>query len=300
MQNKKKVIISILIILLVSISFVVWYFLPSTVEKRQIAVMNSRVDAFEQLYQFYVDNGEYRSLFYRYKDDESTLQSYYRKCMNLEEKCGLAKVDYVNDEYIMDEKFVQVYLQENSVESFVEKLYFILKNCGECHSEYKYCTRRTINNVLDVALQIEQIEVVPFKLPEQGSSGYYTEHPEEVPENREWTESGRFYTETGENGRTETRPCSSKVTVYGDFAVEHYKVYDYDPGAYGWSNGEFIDKLPSFSYMEYDVFHYKGSTIHEELNKASVFYLGDKIYLMEDEKDCGIAEHKYRPLRVLE
>lgn len=291
MKKKIKLIISVCAaVLCVVIGIVIYNNLPSV-------VMNKRIDAFNKLCAFYETYGP-QDQFY-----ENGYSDYvYGQHTKLVDRCGLGSGYLEYAEYIMGNDFVDAYIEQYSAEEFVEKLFYIYTNIDEKCYDYgsEYCNARTTNSVLLYALKCAQIDVQPFELPEEGTEGYYTENPNSLPEERTWEESGSFYSSSGENRRTQTRTCSIKVTIHGDFAVEHCDIYHYSEGAYEWRNGEFIDELPSWRHEVYDDFHYKGHWIRDDLSAAELFTVGDTCYVLYAPDDCGYSDkHTSRKWDIL-
>lgn len=287
MKKKIKLVISVCVVVLcVVIGIVIYNNLPSV-------VMNKRIDAFNKLCAFYESYGPQDNFY------ENGVSDYLRgKHNKLVERCGLGSGYFEYADYIMGYDFVDAYLEQYSVEEFIEKLYYIYKNIDEYEFD-DFCNARTTNKVLLYALKCAEIDIQPFVLPAEGTEGYYTENPNSLPEERTWEESGLFYSSSGENRNTQNRTCSIKVTIHGDFAVEHCDIYHYSEGAYEWRNGEFIDELPSWRHEVYDDFHYKGRWIQDDLSTAELFTVGDTCYVLYAPDDCDYEDHTSRKWDIL-
>lgn len=290
MKKKIKLVISVCAAVLCIVIGIVIY---NNYNNLPSVVMNKRIDAFNELCAFYETYGP-QNQFY-----ENGYSDYvYGQRTKLADKCGLGSGYFKYADYIMGYDFVDTYLEQYSVEEFIEKLYYIYKNTDE-HEYADFCNARTTNKVLLYALVRAGIDTQPFVLPAEGTEGYYTENPNSLPEERTWEESGLFYSSSGENKNTQNRSCSIKVTIHGDFAVEHCDIYHYSKGAYEWRNGEFIDELPSWRHEVYDVIHYKGHWIRDDLSTAALFTVGDTCYVLYAPDDCGYGDHTSRKWDIL-
>lgn len=284
MKKKMKLaIFACIAILCIVIAIVIYSNLPSV-------VLNKRIKAFNELYAFYETYGPSENGYSDYVDNKHD---------KLVDCCGLGSGYFEYAEYIMEYDFVDAYIELYSVDEFVEKLYYIYKNT-DAHCYDDFCNDRTTNKVLLYALECAEINLLPFEIPAIGTEGYYTENPDSVPEGRIWEESGLFYNSSGENQRTETRTCNTKVSIHGDFAVEHCDVYHYSEGAFEWRDGEFIDELPSWDHKVYDVFYYKGQRIYDDLSTAELFTVGETTYVLYALDDCGYTSHNSRKWDILQ
>ena len=292
-KKQRILIVTILVAIFIIISTV------TTIYNSPKAKLHRRIDAFDELYELLVRYGDadQTDIFVYGEDENGDIGSQYSVLSGV---CGLGSGYYKYAEYIMDAEFVYEYIDTYSLEEFIAKLCYIFDNRYDyCTSSYEYCTARTINKMLLIALDYTGIEIKPFSMPAQGSKGYYTEHPEEVPKAETWEVSGIFYNSTGENKHRETRTCSTTVTVHGDFLVEHYSGYSYYEGAYEWRDGVFYNELPRWIGKSHDTVYYKGKVIHDDLDGAELFYVGDTCYILYGPEECYVARHTCRNWEVL-
>ena len=298
-KHRKTVALIAAILAAIVASIVIVYNLPSS-------IMSRRIKAFNELYELHQEYGSACSDLHEAYQISDSLYSRYNELIY---KCGLDYgYIYDDDTYVMDADFVHAYIDKYSVDEFIEKLFCIYSNRWPCffddfHSYLyngSYCMPRTVNSALFVAFEYAGIELSPFVIPEEGSDGYYTEHPKEVPAPETWEVSGSFYNSSGENETTQTRTCSSTVTVHGDVVIVHYRVYRYSSGAYGWRNGVFYDELPSWQYDSYDDIYFRGQYLSQNPDNAEVFHVGDTYYLLYYPDDCDFSDvHQSRLWEML-
>lgn len=272
----KKIAIAVVCII---IGVVIYNSLPGV-------VLNKRINAFNNLYSFYEKNG-------KESDIHSDLKRF--KQDKLVKRCGLGLGNFDDGEYVMDNEFVDAYIEKYSIDEFIEKLYFIYSNISNKCGSYDrdYCNARTTNAVLLYALECANIELQYLDIPDEGVEGYYTENPDAVPEDGTWTTSGMFYSSSGENRNSQTRTNTKTVTIHGDFAVEHFDTYEYSKGVYEWRNGTFVDQLPKWRHVVYDVVYYKGKELDNEWSYGEVFTVGETLYILYDKEYCSTLNTHY-------
>lgn len=163
---------------------------------------------------------------------------------------------------VVDEKFIERYLESHSTEELFNNLYVV--------NEYIFGGDSSIDEenvfgkmyaIVTTAAEVSNLKTQNINLSHKGAEGFYSEHAEEYPQSSSWEVEGKFYNSSGENVNYQTRTCYSNLTYYGDFAISHASGYSYYKGRYEWVGGVFYDELPSWKPYENFDLHYKGKSI---------------------------------------
>lgn len=283
LANKETVVIcvAVLVALIILAVPLIIYFSPAN-------VMSRRIDAFC----FLVESEE----------DDLIGNTY-----DALKKCGL-HVKNEDNPYVMDDAFFEAYIKLYSSESLINNLYLVYSEflsddyCGYS-STSTACDLENIYSVLQNALEYTQVDIHLLSLPAAGTEGFYTQNPNEVPKSERWEVEGKFYNYSGENIRYQTKQCAMDVQVRGDYVIKHYKVYRYNPGAYGWKFGVFHNELPSWEYSEYDEVYYKGAYVEvdeiQEIEKVKSFSVGENHYLLYEKDRCSQYADTHQEFWVL-
>ena len=157
----------------------------------------------------------------------------------------------------IDEKFITEYLKTHSLEKFLIGLEDLFIN------SYWWDQDKAFYEVLTIvrtAVKVTGAELQDIDLSNPSNVGYYANHKSEYPPVEISEVSGRFYSSSGENGRTEKKECKVERTYYGDYALEYCTGYNYYKGRYEWVNGKFYDELPQWRPYSFYRLMYKGKT----------------------------------------
>ncbi len=201
----------------------------------------------------------------------------------------------------IDEEFVTHYLKNHSGEALIDNLYTVYEymctgygNVDEESSFYK------MQDILEIATKAADIELKTIDFSKEDAEGFYTQRAEEYPKTKEWEESGRFYSSSGENAHTETRTCQSEMCYYGEFAVTHSTGYDYNKGRYEWVAGIFYDELPSWEPFDRYYLDCRGLSVLCIDSGADAFWteakalrymeVGERLYVLYSSQDQAFAK----------
>lgn len=169
------------------------------------------------------------------------------------EKMGLSR--WSENEIVLNEEFVAKYLEKHTKEELLEKtveLYETIRTDytgtrkadirdGAWHSSNATaCRCQSSTTLLNLALQVNDIEIPCITADMAGKPGYYTENPDARPQPFEETVYGQFYRRDGTDVHTETRTSTGTVRYYGDYAILTVDQWWYNKGEYGWKGGIFF------------------------------------------------------------
>ena len=188
------------------------------------------------------------------KDAEEERDKCSDEWSELLEELGLNSHD---GKSVIDENFITEYLKTHSIEEFLIGLKTLFIN------SYWWDQDKTFNEVLTIvrtAVKVSGAELQDIDLSNPSNVGYYANHKSEYPPVEVSEVSGRFYSSSGENGRTEKKECKVERTYYGDYALEYCTGYNYYEGRYEWVNGKFYDELPQWRPYSFYRLMYKGET----------------------------------------
>lgn len=200
----------------------------------------------------------------------------------------------------INEEFVTHYLKNHSGEELIDNLYtvyeYMCAGYGDVDEESSFYK---MQEILEIATKAAAIELKTIDFSKEDAEGFYTQRAEEYPKTKEWEESGRFYSSSGENAHTETRTCQSEMLYYGEFAVIHSTGYNYNKGKYGWVAGIFYDELPSWEPFDSYYLDCRGMSVLSADSGAGTFWtdaralrymeVGERLYILYSSPDQRFA-----------
>lgn len=191
----------------------------------------------------------------------------------------------------LDEEFVDAYLEKHTPEQLLNNYIVISKyvlfdsygHNGGLETEECVCYRFT--NLLKLILEKIDVDIINFDPTVNEIGEFYKVNSDAEPQPYTKEHSGKFYNYSGENRYTSTRTDTGTVEYYGDFALLKEEWYSYSSGDYGWSNGTFLNTLPSWERKETYSLYYKGILLKQEKSfdaiknsNCQIFSLNDKLY----------------------